>query len=384
MSISPESFLKHLIDRDIKFFTGVPDSLLKYLCICIDQNKDLEKNHIITSNEGSAIGLASGYYIGTNQIPLVYMQNSGIGNAINPLLSLTDTEVYSIPMLILIGWRGEPGVKDEPQHIKQGKVQLDLLKSLKLPYKIISKNSDDYKTIIDSALDYAKKNTSPYVILIKKNTFKKNKYNPDKSSKNILSLTREYVLKKILQSLPSDAIIVSTTGKTSREIFELRELNKQSHESDFLTIGSMGHCSSIALGIAKTNPHLKIYCIDGDGSMIMHMGSLSTIGKELPNNFYHILINNYAHESVGGQSTSSNIIDFRLLSKSLNYNDYTNANDLPSLKRLINKLLNKSKTPAFFEIEVQAGSRSDLGRPTITPKQNKINLMNKISELSKK
>lgn len=384
MSISPESFLKHLIDRDIKFFTGVPDSLLKYLCICIDQNKDFKKNHIITSNEGSAIGLASGYYIGTNQIPLVYMQNSGIGNAINPLLSLTDAEVYSIPMLILIGWRGEPGVKDEPQHIKQGKVQLDLLKSLKLPYKIISKNSDDYKTIINSALDYAKNNTSPYVILIKKNTFKKNKYNPDKSSKNILSLKREYVLKKILQSLPSDAIIVSTTGKTSREIFELRELNKQSHESDFLTIGSMGHCSSIALGIAKTNPHLKIYCIDGDGSMIMHMGSLSTIGKELPNNFYHILINNYAHESVGGQSTSSNIIDFRLLSKSLNYNDYTNANDLTSLKKLINKLLNKSKTPAFFEIEVQAGSRSDLGRPTITPKQNKINLMNKISELSKK
>lgn len=383
MSISPESFLKHLISREILFFTGVPDSLLKYLCLCIDNSKDLENNHIITSNEGSAIGLASGYHIGTNKIPLVYMQNSGIGNAINPLLSLSDSKVYSIPMLILIGWRGEPGVKDEPQHLSQGEVQIDLLNSLKLPYNIISGESTDYKMKIDYGLDVAKKKQAPFVILIKKNTFSKIKFDSNKKRKNILPLSREFCLNFLLKSLPHNAIIVSTTGKTSREIFELRKLNNQSHENDFLTIGSMGHCSSIALGIAKTNPHLDIYCIDGDGSMIMHMGSLSTIGQELPNNFHHILINNYAHESVGGQKTSSEIINFELLSKSLNYKDYYSANDRVSLNKLVKKILNKTNNPAFFEIQVQPGSRLDLGRPTITPKENKIKLMKKINELSK-
>ncbi len=384
MSISPQSFLKHLIHRDILFFTGVPDSLLKYLCLCIDQSKDIKNNHIITSNEGAAIGLASGYHLGTNKLPLVYMQNSGIGNAINPLLSLSDSQVYSIPMLILIGWRGEPGVKDEPQHLSQGEVQIDLLNSLKIPYDIISKDSIDYKMIIDKGLDVAKKKSSPFVILIKKNTFSKIEFNLNKPRKNTLSLTREYSLDILLKSLPKNSIIVSTTGKTSREIFELRKLNNQSHENDFLTIGSMGHCSSIALGIAKTNPHLNIFCIDGDGSMIMHMGTLSTIGQELPDNFHHILINNYTHESVGGQRTSSEIIDFYLLSKSLNYQDYYSANDKKTLNQLIEKLLNNANKPALFEIQVKSGSRLDLGRPTITPKENKIKLMKKIHELSQK
>ena len=384
MSISPQLFLKHLIRRDILFFTGVPDSLLKYLCLCIDQSKDLKSNHIITSNEGAAIGLASGYHIGTNKIPLVYMQNSGIGNAINPLLSLTDSKVYSIPMLILIGWRGEPGVKDEPQHLSQGEVQIDLLNALKIPFDIISKNNNDYKLIIDRGLNYAKEKSSPFVILIKKNTFSKIVFNSNKQGSNTLPLTREYCLGILLKSLPKNSIIVSTTGKTSREIFELRKLNNQPHENDFLTIGSMGHCSSIALGIAKTNPHLNIFCIDGDGSIIMHMGTLSTIGQELPDNFHHILINNYSHESVGGQKTSSEIIDFNLLSKSLNYKDYYRANNKNSLNKLIKEMLNNSNKPALFEIQVQPGSRSDLGRPTVTPKENKIKLMKKINELSKK
>tara|TARA_B100001115_G_C15843186_1_gene423484 strand:- start:1321 stop:2475 length:1155 start_codon:yes stop_codon:yes gene_type:complete len=384
MSISPQLFLKHLIRRDILFFTGVPDSLLKYLCLCIDQSKDLKSNHIITSNEGAAIGLASGYHIGTNKVPLVYMQNSGIGNAINPLLSLADSKVYSIPMLILIGWRGEPGVKDEPQHLSQGEVQIDLLNALKIPFDIISKNNDDYKLIIDRGLNYAKEKSSPFVILIKKNTFSKIVFNSNKQGSNTLPLTREYCLGILLKSLPKNSIIVSTTGKTSREIFELRKLNNQPHENDFLTIGSMGHCSSIALGIAKTNPHLNIFCIDGDGSIIMHMGTLSTIGQELPDNFHHILINNYSHESVGGQKTSSEIIDFNLLSKSLNYKDYYRANNKNSLNKLIKEMLNNSNKPALFEIQVQPGSRSDLGRPTVTPKENKIKLMKKINELSKK
>jgi len=382
MSISPKLFLDHLIDNDIVFFTGVPDSLLKYFCLCIDENEDIKDNHIITSNEGSAIALAAGHYIGTRKIPVVYMQNSGLGNAINPLLSLTDSDVYSIPMLILIGWRGEPGVKDEPQHIKQGKIQLDLLESMEIPYNIISSDVDNYKSIIDKALKKTKEIQSPYVLLIKKNTFSEFKSSKNQQNNKSLILKREDVLKKIIQNINDNSIIVSTTGKTSREVFELREKENQSHENDFLTIGSMGHCSSLAFGIAKSNPNLMVYCIDGDGSMIMHMGSLSMIGQQIPKNFKHILINNFVHESVGGQQTASKIIDFHLLSKSMNYKDYIFANDESSLNELISHLNKSSNNPAFFEIQVQAGSRPELGRPTTTPKQNKIDLMNKINELS--
>ena len=380
MKISPKLFLDHLIDNDIVFFTGVPDSLLKNFCLCIDNNENIKKEHIIAPNEGSAIALAAGHYIGTKKIPVVYMQNSGLGNAINPLLSLVDSEVYSIPMILLIGWRGEPGVKDEPQHIKQGKIQTVLLDSMELPYDVISSDNDNYKDIIDKALSSAKARLSPHVILIKKNSFAdvKNKNNQNQN----LKLTREDALIKIIENISNDSIIISTTGKTSREIFEIRESKKQSHENDFLTIGSMGHSSSLALGIAKANPKLEVYCIDGDGSMIMHMGSLSMIGQQRPKNFKHILINNFVHESVGGQKTASDIIDFKLLSKSMKYNNYFLANDKTSLDSIINNINNKVG-PLFLEIQVQPGSRGDLGRPTTTPKQNKIDLMSKINELSK-
>ena len=383
MGISPKLFLEHLLNNDINFFTGVPDSLLKYLCLCIDKNKKTKDNHIIAPNEGSAIALAAGSYLGTRKIPVVYMQNSGLGNAVNPLLSLTDSDVYSIPMLILIGWRGEPGIKDEPQHIKQGKIQLDLLKSMSLPYDIIDAGSDDYKHIIEKALNDAKENSSPYVILIKKNTFSEFKKEEKENLNQELILTREGVLKKIIENISNDSIIISTTGKTSREIFEIRENKQQSHENDFLTIGSMGHSSSLALGIARSNPNIDIYCIDGDGSMIMHMGALSMVGQQMPKNFKHILINNFVHESVGGQKTASNIIDFHLLSKSMNYENYSLANDEPSLDKAINNLNKNLIGPSFFEIQVQPGSRANLGRPTTTPKQNKMDLMIKINELSK-
>ncbi len=384
MSISPELFLKHLLDNDINFFTGVPDSLLKYFCLCIDNNEDIKDNHIITANEGSAIALASGYHLGTKKIPLVYMQNSGIGNAINPLLSLTDTEVYSIPMLILIGWRGEPGVKDEPQHVKQGRIQLALLESMELPYGIISSNDKNFKPIVDKAIEKARTNESPYILLVKKNTFKKFDSTVEVNRDKINSLKREQVLNKIIEKIPKDSIIVSTTGKTSRELFEIRVKNNSSHSNDLLTIGSMGHCSSIALGIAKSNPMLDVFCIDGDGAMIMHMGALSNIGQERPKNLKHILINNFAHESVGGQSTASNVIDYCKLSEAISYKAYYLAKDSESLELLIEKLVKEKNNPSFFEIQVQSGSRSDLGRPTKTPKQNKIDLINKINELSKK
>jgi len=369
--ISPLNFLNHLISHNVDFFTGVPDSLLKQFCLCIDDNVD-QNQHIIAANEGNAVALASGYYLASGKIPLVYMQNSGLGNAINPLLSLCDTNVYSIPMLLLIGWRGEPGVKDEPQHIKQGEIQQELLNTLDIPYIIISNDSKELKDQIDKIINKAITDNRPVAIIIKKGTF--DNYRSMVARENIGSISREESLEIILKNLPKDSIVVSTTGKTSREIFEIRNRLNQSHDHDFLTVGSMGHCSSIALGIALAQPEKNIICIDGDGSLIMHMGSLSTISKLKPKNYYHILINNQVHESVGGQETSAKYINFLKLVEA---NGYHTSLFVDSKKELIRKMndLIELDGPSFLEILVQPGSRDNLGRPDVEPSDNKVSFM---------
>ena len=296
------------------------------------------------------------------------MQNSGLGNTINPLLSLCDPDVYSIPMLLLIGWRGEPGVQDEPQHIKQGKVQLDLLDVMGIPYEIISKDDDKFDVKISNAVETAIKEYRPFAILIRKGTF--DVYKSFSFTFNERLMSREEALELLFSHIPTDSIIVSTTGKTSREIFEIREKKGKSHNQDFLTVGSMGHCSSIALGIAIAKLDRKVVCIDGDGALIMHMGSLSTVGKLKPENFYHILINNQVHESVGGQATSADIIDFASLVKA---NGYSNVLFADKKEELISEIENlfKCSGPNFLEVLVKPGSRLDLGRPTIKPIDNK-------------
>ena len=370
--ISPSQFYSLLREQGVEFFTGVPDSLLKQLCLCIDDNVS-ENHHIIAANEGNAIALAAGYHLGTGKIPLVYMQNSGLGNAVNPLLSLCDPEVYSIPMIIVVGWRGEPGIKDEPQHIKQGKVQLELIKALDLPFEIISKNEKDLNAKISRGIKLATSESRPFLFIIKKGTF--SDYNLNISLNNKSLMSREQVLDVILDKTPNDFVVVSTTGKTSREIFEIRVRNKVTHQKDFLTVGSMGHCSSIALGIAISNPKKNIICIDGDGSLIMHMGSLSTVGNVNPKNFFHILINNYVHESVGGQQTSSKYIDMKALAIANSYRYVSTVKKLDDLNNEINSLFEK-QGPSFLEIIVEPGSRKDLGRPTLKPNENKKMFMN--------
>lgn len=371
MGIQPLQFFRLLADNNVDFFTGVPDSLLKQLCLCIDDNVSNDK-HIIAANEGNAIALATGYHLGTGKIALVYMQNSGLGNAVNPLLSLADPDVYSIPMLILIGWRGEPGVKDEPQHVKQGKVQLDLLDSIKLRYDIISADDTEWQQKIKKGIDIAISDNRPYAIIVKKGTFEKYNVVEDKVKTELM--TREEALEILLQHIPNDAMIVSTTGKTSREIFEIREKNDEPHFKDFLTVGSMGHCSSIALGVALAQPKRKVICIDGDGAFIMHMGSLAAIGKAQPSNFYHILMNNYVHESVGGQDTAIDAIDVQGVVNSSKYAGVSQINNTSDLENKIDNILS-GQGPQFLEIKLKPGSRADLGRPTIKPIDNKRNLI---------
>ncbi len=371
MSINPNLFLTEFLKNDVNFFTGVPDSLLKEFCLCLDSIID-KKHHIITSNEGNAISLASGNYLGSGMVPLVYMQNSGFGNAINPLLSLCDPDVYSIPLIILVGWRGEPGIKDEPQHIKQGRVQIDLLKVLNLDYDIISKNDKNFQEKISTGINKAKTLSRPFVFLIKKGTFLSSGISLNR--KNEQKMFREDALKVIIKCLDKDQIVVSTTGKTSREIYEVRENRGESHEKDFLTVGSMGHCSSIALGIALAKPERSIVCIDGDGSMLMHLGSLTNIAVLKPKNFYYILINNEVHESVGGQYTAAKDIDLSSLVSSMGVFKQCKVSLKDEFEQKLKEFFSTSG-PVFIEVKIKPGSRKDLGRPKIPPAQNKLDFM---------
>ena len=372
MAIKPADFFKKLTSHGVEFFTGVPDSLLKEFCLCIDDFIPKDK-HIITANEGNAIALAAGYYLAQKSIPLVYMQNSGLGNAVNPLLSLCDPEVYAIPMVVVIGWRGEPGVKDEPQHVKQGKVQIELLETMNIPYEIISKDDGQIESKISKIIKLAEDENRPAVLLIKKGTFEK--YSEVIQEPDNQRIKREDALTIVLENLDDRDIIVATTGKTSREIFEIREKMGQSHHQDFLTVGSMGHCSSIALGIALAKPQREVVCIDGDGAMLMHLGSLTSIASLKPKNFRHILMNNEVHESVGGQDTAAKSIDLAAIVEAMGITEIYKAETASDLKIQFPDF----KTcvgPSFFEVKIRPGSREDLGRPTIEPADNKNDFMN--------
>ncbi|MCB0726146.1 MAG: phosphonopyruvate decarboxylase [Ignavibacteria bacterium] len=373
--IRPEDLFNYLKTKGIDFYTGVPDSLLKNFCSYVTDSSPKEK-HIINSNEGAAVALASGHYLSSGKPALVYMQNSGLGNAINPLLSLTDPEVYGIPMLLMIGWRGEPGKKDEPQHIKQGKVMLGMLDSIGIRHEHLSKDTIDYSEKIDKLIDEMLKENSPVALIISEGTFES--YDLKASEKESVSdfkLRREDALKIIIDNISENDVIVSTTGKTSREVFEYRELKGQGHQNDFLTVGSMGHCSQIALGIAIEKKDLQVFVLDGDGAVIMQMGSLAISGSEAPENFKHIVINNGAHDSVGGQPTAGFEINFTEIAKACGYKSVSSAQDETGIKNEINKLMN-SAGPSFLEIKVSKGARKDLGRPTTSPHQNKEAFMN--------
>lgn len=366
--INPVSFFDALNDCGVNFYAGVPDSLLANLCAYIDDICD-EKHHLITANEGNAIGVAAGYYLSSGGFPAVYMQNSGLGNCINPLTSLADKEVYRIPMLLLIGWRGEPGEKDEPQHVKQGRITPAQLDILEIPYWVLDKDSN-YESILNEAITTMKAKEEPVAVLVRKNSF--TKYESARNRPTKANLTREEAVDKIL-SLIGNALVVSTTGKTSREVYELRKARREVQQ-DFLTVGGMGHTASIALGVAIGNPDKQVVCIDGDGSVLMHMGALPIIGSVKPEKFFHILLNNAAHESVGGQPTVADQIDFEQIAKASGYSKYWQASTLAEVERAWQEY-QSSPELSMLEICIKVGSRADLGRPANTPEQNKIAFM---------
>lgn len=356
-----------------EFYTGVPDSQLKALCDYLMNTYGIDKkHHIIAANEGNCTALAAGYHLATGKVPVVYMQNSGEGNIINPLASLLNDKVYAIPMIFIIGWRGEPGVHDEPQHIYQGEVTVKLMEDMGVKTFIIGKDTSDedvsvamkeFNNILAQGKDVA--------FIIRKGALE---YDEKVIYKNNNTMSREEIIRHIV-SVSGEDPIVSTTGKASRELFEIREANAQSHKYDFLTVGSMGHSSSIALGVALNKPDKKIWCIDGDGAALMHLGAMAVIGSNAPENLVHIVINNGAHETVGGMPTVADTMDIVAAAKACGY---PNAVCVDSFEKLDAELKNAKMRDELSLIEVKCsiGARADLGRPTTTALENKENFMN--------
>ena len=379
--ISPSFFYDTLATYGIDFYAGVPDSLLKNLCAYITDHADGQHN-IIAANEGGAMGLAAGHYLATGQIPVVYMQNSGEGNIINPLASLTDREVYNIPVLLVIGWRGKPGVHDEPQHVKQGKVTTGLLNVMGIDYTVLSKDEDKASAQIKKAVDYMQRTKECYALVIEKDTFD-NYTLSNKRSTPDLQLSREEAIQTVAAALGEKDVIVSTTGMISRELFEYRTAMNHGHERDFLTVGSMGHASQIALGIAMAKPDRKVWCFDGDGASIMHMGNMAIVASKHPKNYVHVVFNNGAHDSVGGQPTVGLDIDLPVVAKAVGYKTIFSVDTKDALEKhlsIINSQLSIDEYPIFLEIRVKKGNRKDLGRPTTTPVGNKEALMDFLAE----
>ena len=370
-----ESFVK-ILGAD--FYTGVPDSQLKALCNYLISQYGIEgKHHIIAANEGNCSALAAGYHLATGNVPVVYMQNSGEGNIINPVASLLSSKVYAIPVIFVIGWRGEPGIHDEPQHIFQGEVTIKLLDDMGIASFVVTKDTteedietkmDEFKTILSQGKDVA--------FVIKKDALT---YNHTIKYKNKNIMIREEIIRHIVNTSGEDPI-VSTTGKASRELFEIRVENRQSHKYDFLTVGSMGHSSSIALGVAINKPNTKIWCIDGDGAVLMHMGAMAVIGANKPQNMVHIIINNEAHETVGGMPTVASQIDLVAIAKACGYPYAICVDNYEALDTEL-RAAKKRNGLSLIEVKCSIGARDTLGRPTTTAIENKQNFMTYLAEL---
>lgn len=369
--ISCDTFYAALQREGIGFFAGVPDSLLKDICAYISDHS-APTSHVIAANEGSALALASGSYLATGKPGLVYLQNSGLGNLVNPLTSLTDPEVYAIPALLLIGWRGEPGVHDEPQHRKQGRIMLATLDALEIPHAVLPDTPEAAAKVLAAAVATAREKSAPFALIVRKGTFAP--YKLQRKAPDVFTLKREGALQLVLDSLCDNEVIVSTTGMTSREVFEHREATQAGHAKDFLTVGCMGHASQIALGVALSKPERLVYCLDGDGAVLMHMGALAITGAAKPENFRHVVINNGAHDSVGGQPTTGLEMNLPAIATACNYRWARSTGNPAEIPALLAEL-RAASGPAMLEIKVSKGARPELGRPTTTTHDNKRDFM---------
>ena len=377
--IDPNEFVAALEKLDIRFVTGVPDSLLQEVCAGFTAHF-APPRHVIATSEGSAVGLAIGHTLATGRPALVYMQNSGLGNVVNPVVSLADPQAYGIPMIFLIGWRGEllgdgSQLHDEPQHIKQGRVTIPQLEILDIPYRIVDKTATASEPLLTELLCLTLAKSSPVALVVRKGSF--SSFRQRTQVRGDAGLTREAAIAAVVAALPDDCPVVATTGMASRELFELRRSLDQGHHRDFLTVGGMGHAGQIAAGLAMAKPSRPVVCIDGDGALLMHMGGLA-ISADCPN-LLHILINNGAHDSVGGQPTKGTVLSFTKIAKACGYGRVALARSTAGIARQVSALLGCGCS-SFLEIKCKPGARADLGRPNRSPGQNKREFMTFLEE----
>ena len=361
--LDPREFGERMLSEGFRFFTGVPDSLLKEWCYWV-QECVTEERHIIAANEGGAIGLAGGWHIATGETPVVYLQNSGLGNAVNPLISLADRDVYRIPMLLLIGWRGEPGKHDEPQHVKQGGVTRPMLQTMGIPHEVLPLERTAAFEVLGRLAMECQRLSSPHALVVRSGTFEK--YKPSAEGIASSMIGREAAIGRILKQLPDGVAVVATTGMISREVFECRGGAGSEKGRDFLVVGSMGHASQIALGMALGDPTRRICCLDGDGALLMHMGSLATVGYRKPRRFIHVVLNNGAHDSVGGQPTAALAMDLPAIALACGYRTAITVRSSLALDSAISRV-EGCDGPHFIEILVAKGHRADLARPDTAP-----------------
>lgn len=341
---------EELKKNGVTFFTGVPDSYLNGFCNHILKN--YPERNIIAANEGNAVGIAAGHYIASKEIPLVYMQNSGLGNTVNPLVSLADEHVYSIPMILLIGWRGQPGTGDWPQHELQGEITTKLLDVMNIPYTILEDDNSKIGEVIEKAVSYAKETRRSYALIAPKGVMAGEKAN---NKDDLYPLSREEAIETVLDNMPEDTVYSATTGRATRELFFLRERRNESRKNDFLNVGSMGHASSVALGIALEKKNRQVVCFDGDSAAILHLGALTMVSKLDCPNFLHIILNNGAHESVGGQPSAGYLVDFTKIAESCGYETVGKAAE--NKEELIGavKQLSSRKKAGFIEVKIHKG-----------------------------
>ncbi len=372
-------FLSCMESLDIKFVTGIPDSLLKDVCACISEHLPANR-HIIATNEGSATALAIGHYLASGKPALVYMQNSGLGNVINPLTSLADSQVYAVPMVLMVGWRGEirldgQQAHDEPQHIQQGKITEAQLKILNIPYRVIDGSMKIIEPTMREMVKKATMESRPVALLIRSGTFMP--FKTGNTEEMGTGLTREAAIHAVVKGLPEQVCIVSTTGMASRELFEMRKADDTGHHRDFLTVGGMGHANQIAAGIAYTRPEQQVVCLDGDGAILMHMGGMA-VSADCPN-LLHVVINNACHDSVGGQPTKGAVVDFCKIAAACGYTQVACAQTIEGIKNSVSTMMAK-RGSSFLEIKCKKGARKNLGRPDRKPSQNKKEFMEFLQE----
>ncbi|MBY9019049.1 MAG: phosphonopyruvate decarboxylase [Candidatus Lokiarchaeota archaeon] len=379
--IKSQDFFTILKENDLTFFTGIPDSTFKEWIKFIIKNDPDSLQNIVACNECEAIAIATGYHLATNKIGIVYMQNSGLGKTVNPLTSLCDKDVYSIPILMMIGWRGEPGIKDAPQHKKMGKITLSLLDTLQIPYKILEPDIKLIQKHVSEAIIYLKEHKGPFALIIRPNLFQK--YSDIELSENTFEISREEAITFLMENLTSDDIIISSTGHLSRELYEYREKREKDHYKSFYNIGSMGCASSIGLGIALQKPNKKIVVFDGDGAAIMQFGTFTSVGKYKPKNFIHVIFNNNTHESTGGQPTNSDSVNFCKVALASNYNSAYLINTLVELSGIIPEV-KKGEGPILIVINIKRGTKANLKRPHRNPEEYKEDFMKFLTEYKEK